>query len=68
MVPRADNSAPDIRFMRGWQQALCPDCGERLVAPEASEFVADGRVVRHRWTCEACGSSFRTAVNFPTLN
>ncbi len=43
------------------QQPDCPECGNRLLAPEASEFLADGRI-RHSWICEACGASFRTAV------
>jgi hypothetical protein len=42
---------------------LCPECGDMLLAPEASEFAGRGRV-RHHWSCEACGHVFRTAVLF----
>jgi RNase P subunit RPR2 len=53
--------APEFRFARSCERPACPECGERLLAPEASEFLAEGRI-RHSWTCEACGASFRTAV------
>jgi uncharacterized protein with PIN domain len=41
--------------------ARCPDCGDRMVAPESSEFV-DGTEIRHHWRCDACGREFSTAV------
>jgi hypothetical protein len=40
---------------------LCPRCGDLLLAPDASDFVSDGRV-RHLWSCEACGHEVRTFV------
>ncbi len=51
----------NLLVSRIWQQPACPECGNRLLAPEASEFLADGRI-RHSWTCEDCGASFRTAI------
>ena len=39
----------------------CPHCGDRVVAPEASEFVTGG-LIRHRWLCESCGRESRTAI------
>jgi uncharacterized protein with PIN domain len=43
--------------------ARCPYCGDRLVAPEVSEFITGGEV-RHHWACDCCGqdSSTRVAV------
>lgn len=41
----------------------CPRCAYLLVAPDESHHVAD-RVVRHLWTCEACGTGFSTWVKF----
>jgi len=39
----------------------CPHCGDRMVAPEASAFVAGGQI-RHRWLCESCGQESRTVI------
>lgn len=41
----------------------CPNCLETQVAPLASEYVGEGRV-RHSWSCDGCGHSFQTAVDF----
>ncbi|NVO18045.1 MAG: hypothetical protein HXX10_28835 [Rhodoplanes sp.] len=41
----------------------CPRCSYLLVAPDESHHVAD-RVVRHMWSCEACGTGFSTWVKF----
>jgi len=41
----------------------CAQCGERLFAPEWSEYV-DTRRVRHLWECEACGYAFETTIRF----
>jgi transcription elongation factor Elf1 len=41
--------------------AQCPQCGNRLVAPELSELI-DGDEIRHHWSCEACGQPFRTSI------
>jgi uncharacterized protein with PIN domain len=32
----------------------CPHCDDLMVAPVASEFVAEGEI-RHHWECDACG-------------
>jgi len=39
----------------------CPRCGDRMVAPESSEFVDRGEI-RHHWVCDACGQDFETSV------
>lgn len=39
----------------------CPSCGDRLVAPELSEYV-DGSEIRHHWVCEVCGEASSTSV------
>ena len=39
----------------------CPNCGDRMVAPETSEFV-DSVEIRHHWRCEACLQPTRTSV------
>ena len=41
--------------------ARCPHCGDRMVAPIVSEFVASGEI-RHHWECEACGETSTTAI------
>lgn len=42
--------------------ARCPNCGDWLVAPIASEFVEGGEI-RHHWTCETCSSHSLTCVS-----
>jgi hypothetical protein len=39
----------------------CPYCGDRLLAPEVSEFV-DGDEIRHHWSCDSCGGESRTSI------
>ena len=39
----------------------CAQCGRRLLAPECIEQVSD-RIVRYRWSCEACGHLFEASV------
>jgi uncharacterized protein with PIN domain len=41
--------------------ARCPECGDRMVAPESSEFVDSGKI-RHHWLCDACAHEFSTTV------
>ena len=41
----------------------CPQCGNRLLAPEWSEYLSE-RCVRHAWACDACGYEFETSVYF----
>jgi hypothetical protein len=36
-------------------------CGERLIAPEWSEFVSE-RLILNLWTCSRCGDRFETPV------
>jgi ribosomal protein L37AE/L43A len=46
---------------RPFGMRACPHCSEMAVAPEASEFMGEGKV-RHIWSCDACGHEFETAV------
>ena len=39
----------------------CSRCGDKLIAPEASEFVSEEEV-RQRWSCTRCGHEFETTV------
>ncbi len=39
----------------------CSRCGDRLIAPEVSEFVSEEEV-RHYWSCARCGHEFETTV------
>ena len=57
--------ASDLRCPQWIARPHCPRCGEAPLAPVASEFLAEGRI-RHSWTCETCGTSFRTAVKLGT--
>ena len=41
--------------------ARCVQCGDWIVAPLVSEFVANGEI-RHHWVCESCGEVCCTAV------
>jgi len=43
------------------QPARCAQCGDWIVAPLMSEFVAGGEI-RHHWVCESCGEVSCTAV------
>jgi hypothetical protein len=52
-----------LAFARYFSRPCCPQCGEEQLVPEHSEFAGQGRV-RHVWTCDDCGSEFRTAVRF----
>lgn len=40
----------------------CPQCGDWMVAPVASEFVEGGEI-RHLWECDACGESTLTSID-----
>lgn len=42
--------------------ARCPHCGDLMIAPVASEFVAGGEI-RHHWECEACGESSSSSIS-----
>jgi hypothetical protein len=47
-------------------RSLCPRCDDLMVAPAHSQHV-NHDLVRHWWTCEACGHEFRTTVRLPSL-
>ena len=42
----------------------CAQCGDRLLAPEWSEYL-DERHVRHLLSCDHCGYEFETEVCYP---
>lgn len=39
----------------------CAQCGDKLAAPEWSEYLDDRRI-RHLWCCDACGYEFESEV------
>jgi len=43
------------------RRLCCSRCGDRLIAPEASEFVSEEEV-RHHWNCARCGHEFATTI------
>jgi hypothetical protein len=55
---------PSRQFVHARPVTECAQCGERIVAPEWSEYLDDGRV-RHLWVCTACDYQFETTVRFP---
>ncbi|MGA7974975.1 MAG: hypothetical protein WCA36_19445 [Pseudolabrys sp.] len=53
---------PKLDAMRAFASlAHCPHCGDLMVAPVASEFVA-GDEIRHHWECDTCGAHSSTSV------
>jgi len=44
----------------------CPLCEDSMFAPIASEFV-QGREIRHRWVCDACGESTLACIELLDL-
>jgi ribosomal protein L37AE/L43A len=47
---------------RYFAMPACPQCGDTVVAPEASEHVSTHEV-RHIWSCDTCGHGFATSVD-----
>ena len=43
----------------------CPKCGVRILAPETSAYIGDGRI-GHTWLCDVCDYNFRTVVRVAT--
>ena len=41
--------------------ARCPNCGDLMVAPIASEFIEGGEI-RHHWECDTCGKPSSTSI------
>jgi uncharacterized protein with PIN domain len=39
----------------------CPHCGDRLIAPEVSEFI-EGGMIQHYWVCDGCGEQSHTLL------
>jgi transcription elongation factor Elf1 len=48
-------------------QSFCPKCNDMLLAPTASEHVNES-LIRHLWSCDACGHEFQTSVRFKPLS
>jgi len=48
-------------------RSFCPQCNDMLLAPAKSEYVSES-LVRHFWSCDACGHEFRTSVKFKALS
>src|SRR5581483_965415 len=55
-------TAPSLRTVR--PVAPCAQCGDKLFAPEWSEYV-DERRIKHLWSCDGCGYRFETLVCYP---
>ena len=59
MTPALDH----LNLVRAFMApARCPKCGDWMIAPMSSEFVAGGEI-RHHWECDACGESTSTTVD-----
>ncbi len=43
---------------------LCPHCGDRMIAPEVTEFI-EGGIIQHYWVCDGCGEDSRTLLKPP---
>jgi hypothetical protein len=48
-------------------RSFCPRCNDMLLAPVMSEHVSES-LIRHFWSCDACGHEFRTSVKFKSLS
>jgi len=60
--------SPHLRsFVHARPIVECAQCGDRLFAPEWSEYLEDNQV-RHLWTCDACGYQFETSIRFPAIS
>ena len=42
----------------------CAQCGDKLFAPEWSDYLDEFRV-RHLWSCDGCGYRFESLVCYP---
>jgi RNase P subunit RPR2 len=41
----------------------CPQCGELVMAPRASEYRSDDADIRHVWECDGCDYGFETRID-----
>lgn len=39
----------------------CPTCNYLIIAPDESYHVSE-HLIRHKWSCEECGTGFSTSV------
>ncbi|MBV9262192.1 MAG: hypothetical protein JO205_12550 [Pseudolabrys sp.] len=61
-----EHSGPSVlsRIFASRQQ--CPQCGDRLIAPEVTEFI-EGGTIQHYWVCDRCGEESQTFVTPPSI-
>ena len=60
-------AAADLSGLRDFAAPVrCPNCGDCIVAPLASEFVESGEI-RHHWECDACGDLSTTLIPLDVL-
>jgi len=60
------NSYPKHNLRRARPIVPCAQCGDRLFAPEWSEYI-DDRSIRHLWSCDGCGYRFESLVRYPEV-
>jgi RNase P subunit RPR2 len=48
------------------RRMTCAQCGDRLIAPERAEYIADSGTVRQQWRCSKCGHAFHSDTE-PTV-
>ena len=58
---RSESSA-FTRYLASRQR--CPHCGDRMIAPEVTEFI-EGGIIQHYWVCDACGEESRSFFEPP---
>ena len=60
----AEHSDPSVLSRIFASQQKCPRCGDRLIAPEVTEFI-EGGTIQHYWICDSCGEESQTSVTPP---
>jgi ribosomal protein L37AE/L43A len=53
-----------VASLRTFHDMICEGCGERLIAPEWSEYVSEQLVI-DIWSCTSCGNQFETEAQMP---
>jgi RNase P subunit RPR2 len=56
----------EVKMAETSRRVTCAQCGDRLIAPEDAEYIADSGTVRHRWRCSKCGYEFHSDAE-PTM-
>jgi uncharacterized protein with PIN domain len=60
----SDRSPEFSAFSRSFSGQRCPHCGDRMIAPEVTEFV-EGGIIQHFWVCDDCGQESRSFIVSP---